>query len=469
MPRIFLLQNLLLTRQMQDTRPIAGGAVVPRKRFTGRKAGTNSTPDGAMVVSAPGSASGGVRSLIPESISLHKDLNEAIAASLPGNYNFEVHKTIWRLREARANRVALQFPEGLLLFSCLIADILRQFTYHLLPSDGVDYANKALDVVILGDVTYGACCIDDFTARALGCNMLVHYGHSCLVPVTQMGAVPIAGVDKAVATPFQTLYVFVDISIDVQHFVESVIHNAPKKESRIAIVSTIQFASALQAAAALLRAHYGAENIIIPQARPLSPGEILGCTSPQLKQSIDTLVYLGDGRFHLESIMISNPDILTYRYDPYAKVISIETYDTPKMSSARLSEVQKAAQARKVGLILGTLGRQGSPHILSHIQDNLSRRGTPFVTVLMSEVFPSRLNLFADIEAWVQIACPRLSIDWGAAFSAPLLNPYEAEVAFGTESWRTVYPMDFYSRDGGAWSVYSAAKSAAQAAGGTKR
>jgi diphthamide biosynthesis enzyme Dph1/Dph2-like protein len=34
--------------------------------------------------------------------------------------------------------------------------------------------------VIMGDVTYGACCVDDFTALALGCDMLVHYGHSCL-------------------------------------------------------------------------------------------------------------------------------------------------------------------------------------------------------------------------------------------------------------------------------------------------
>ncbi|CAN0473820.1 unnamed protein product, partial [Ectocarpus sp. 12 AP-2014] len=35
----------------------------------------------------------------------------------------------------------------------------------------------------LGDVTYGACCIDDLTAKALDCDMLVHYGHSCLVPI----------------------------------------------------------------------------------------------------------------------------------------------------------------------------------------------------------------------------------------------------------------------------------------------
>ena len=35
----------------------------------------------------------------------------------------------------------------------------------------------------MADVTYGACCVDDFSARALGCDLMVHYGHSCLVPV----------------------------------------------------------------------------------------------------------------------------------------------------------------------------------------------------------------------------------------------------------------------------------------------
>jgi diphthamide biosynthesis enzyme Dph1/Dph2-like protein len=29
-------------------------------------------------------------------------------------------------------------------------------------------------------VTYGACCIDDYSARALGCDLIIHYGHSCL-------------------------------------------------------------------------------------------------------------------------------------------------------------------------------------------------------------------------------------------------------------------------------------------------
>ena len=50
----------------------------------------------------------------------------------------------------------------------------------------------------------------------------------------------------------------------------------------------------------------------VVQAKPLSPGEILGCTSPHMKDS-HNLVYLGDGRFHLESAMIANPHLNAYR------------------------------------------------------------------------------------------------------------------------------------------------------------
>lgn len=36
-------------------------------------------------------------------------------------------KTVWRIQEASAKRVALQFPEGLLMYACVIADLLETF------------------------------------------------------------------------------------------------------------------------------------------------------------------------------------------------------------------------------------------------------------------------------------------------------------------------------------------------------
>ncbi|MEQ2206483.1 Diphthamide biosynthesis protein 1 [Xenoophorus captivus] len=224
----------------------------------------------------------------------------------------------------------------------------------------------------MGDVTYGACCVDDFTARALGADFMVHYGHSCLIPIDSTAGI-------------KMLYVFVDIQMDNAHFLDTVKFNFNPGQS-LALVSTIQFVAALQAVSAALRPEY---DVLVPQCRPLSPGEILGCTSPRLDRHVDAIITicgfeyddkanvqraqpesdnrtrgLADGRFHLESIMIANPDIPAYRYDPYSKVFSREYYDHKAMRASRLQAIDKARLAQRWGLILGTLGRQGSPKVL---------------------------------------------------------------------------------------------------------
>ena len=51
--------------------------------------------------------------------------------------------------------------------------------------------------------------------------------------------------------------------------------------------------------------------------------------------------------------------------------------------------------------------------------------------VLLSEVAPWKLALMEGVDAWIQMACPRLSIDWGEGFQKPTLTPYEALIALG--------------------------------------
>ena len=289
----------------------------------------------------------------------------------------------------------------------------------------------------MGDVTYGACCIDDYTARALGCDMLVHYAHSCLIPVD--------------VTKIKTLYVFVDIAIDTGHLLATLERNFQPGKT-LAMVGTIQFNATLHVLKPVLE--QAGFKVLIPQSMPLSKGEILGCTSPRLSNDqADLLLYLGDGRFHLESAMIHNPSLPAYRYDPYSRKLTREIYEHEEMLDLRRQAIKSAQKAKKWGLILGSLGRQGNPHTMTLIENNLSQRGIPFINLLLSEIFPGNLAMMSDIDCWVQIACPRLSIDWGYAFPRPLLTPYEALVALGVkEDWQKgnkgVYPMDYYAKDG---------------------
>ncbi|KAK2466524.1 hypothetical protein APHAL10511_002166 [Amanita phalloides] len=482
---------------------MATSASRPRKRFVGNNS-SNTPYSGSRAI---------LSHQIPDETLHDAQLNEAIK-QLPTNYSFEIHKTIHHIRRNNATMVGLQMPEGLQMFACAIADLIEQFTNAF--------------TVILGDVTYGACCVDDYTALALGCDMLVHYGHSCLVPVDQ--------------TRIKTLYVFVEISIDSVHLERTVRLNLPNdrqrfhemllrrdddahipagsqlghlrienpdeivqsdaavdsadsKPTRLALVSTIQFVTALQRLKEELTANdiiandypisqipanaesliceqrqirTGRYDVTIPRSKPLSPGEILGCTAPRLS-NVDAILYLGDGRFHLESIMVANPAIPAFRYDPYAKKLTVERYGHLEMQTTRDEAVEHAKvdifsssnlsgeKPRPVwGIILGTLGRQGNFKQLEAITKHLEspRIAIPYIPILLSEISPAKLSLFNPcISAFVQTSCPRLSIDWGYAFDRPLLSPYEATVAIGAANgWMDAdrkeigyYPMDFYA------------------------
>ncbi|WWC65165.1 diphthamide biosynthesis protein 1 [Kwoniella dejecticola CBS 10117] len=501
------------TKGTQNTSEASGSKPKPRKRFVGS--------------SKPSSSRTPIRKVanqVPDDILNDPHLNAAIKG-LPGNYNFEIHKTIHHIRRDGVKSVALQMPEGLMMYGCAIADIIETFT-GALP-------------MLLADVTYGACCIDDYTAKEMGAEMIVHYGHSCLIPVSQ--------------TTLKTLYIFVEIAIDTTHLCLSVRRNFPssresfrrlilgageaepgaavpitleesdqrdqkrtdtihaedvKEEdlpTRLALVSTIQFVASIQNLrddldkampppdevdpskeekdGALLKVNKGEigvwrgkYEVTIPQVRPLSPGEVLGCTAPKLKD-VDGLIYVGDGRFHLESIMIANPTVPAFRYDPYSKKFTRETYEHTEMRGIR-GEAVKTARKGLVekgsgswAVLLGTLGRQGSLSVLKSITSTLPPDSIPPLLILLSELSPLKLSLFSheEISTFIQTSCPRLSIDWGYAFSRPLLSPYEASVASGrVRGWGGLdlahavplnikgrvkaeeqgegdYPMDFYS------------------------
>jgi 2-(3-amino-3-carboxypropyl)histidine synthase len=218
----------------------------------------------------------------------------------------------------------------------------------------------------------------------------------------------------------------------------------------------------------------------VPQAKPLSAGEVLGCTAPKglhLKAAAtpgsaadgsdaaaaaaaafpqhQCMLFVADGRFHLEAAMIANPLLPAYRYDPYSRALTEEGYDFGKMKELRLEAITSAQSAKTFGIVLGTLGRQGNPAILSKIKLLLAKHGKRSFIVLLSEIFPQKLDMMPDADAWVQIACPRLSVDWGHFFSKSVLSPYELNVALGEAEWtKDSYPMDFYEKGDNSWSNF---------------
>ncbi|XP_015795803.1 2-(3-amino-3-carboxypropyl)histidine synthase subunit 1 [Tetranychus urticae] len=378
-------------------------------------------------------------SSVPYDILNDPSLNYQIKVSLPSNYNFDIPRIIWKMRETGSNRVALQFPEGLFIFSTAIATIIEQFT------DATAF--------IIGDVTYGACCVEDYLASLANCTLLVHFGHSCLIPFNNI----VSGV--------KVLYIVVEIQFDYWNFIETVKLNfEDKKHENIAVFGTIQFIDSVNKAVQELNTE--GYNMVVPQIRPLSRGEILGCTAPILDRNTSIVLFVADGRFHMEAVMIANPWVATYyKYNPYDKCITIESYDYPEMITQRRRSIAQAVKVLEkggvFGFILGTLGRQGSPKVLENMVNRFKKEAPncQHVTLLIPEIKPPLLKELGDsVDIWVQTSCPRLSIDWGDEFKDhPLLNPYEFNLTMDSfmnskpsetilsSQEKNGYPMDFYA------------------------
>ena len=107
------------------------------------------------------------------------------------------------------------------------------------------------------------------------------------------------------------------------------------------------------------------------------------------------MLFLADGRFHLEAALIANPKLRAYRYDPYGRVLTSEGYGFSKMVELRRSAVDRARPGRRVGIILGILGRQGNPSILRKVKDALEESGRVTFILLLTEIFPDKVRLFS--------------------------------------------------------------------------
>lgn len=355
---------------------------------------------------------------------------------LPTNYNFEIAKTCKLLdkmvtsnitNKSNINNnnhtleVTMQFPDGLL---CYAPVLINYFC-----------SNFNIDVTVLNDVVYGACCVDD----TFVCDLLIHYGHSCLIPVTEM--------------KIRVLYIFVDIIIDIEH-VEKIIRkiylkanqlNDQLNKEKISMIGTIQFNNTVNMLNNKMK-----DILYVPQCKPLSRGEVLGCTSPLI--STKTCIYIGDGRFHLESAMIKNKNVEFYKYCPFKKEVTREYYDYDKMVSIRCKEIEKVKHnlinhnhknnSYNVGIVLSGLGKQANTKLLERVKNKLKRLNSnvSVYKIMTTEINEDTLDKYQYVDAFVQIGCPRLSIDWGNSYKKPLLNAYEILSA----DIQSQYEMDYY-------------------------
>ncbi|KAL0244495.1 hypothetical protein GEMRC1_008579 [Eukaryota sp. GEM-RC1] len=348
-------------------------------------------------------------------------------------YNFE-YSTIFAFIDLhKSTTVALQFPEGLLAYSFLVASEIE--------------SHRSVECCILADDCYGACCIDDRLVQSLGIDCCIHFGHSELVP------------SKSLSVPFMYCKAIMPLEVDPQ--LPSQIFNevsswVKDKTQSLVLTCTTQFVPLTNATSNLLIS--AGFSVNVPKCSPnLSKGECLGCTVNRFSGDSNTvIVYIGDGRFHLEALAMHNPDLTILKFDPISRKLTQEYQDVDLLLQQRHQMLVNLSRKEtlKIGLVLSSLGRQGSETVCKRLEQLAKRHDNISVVVLnvrdISTEFIESFRSFVDL--YVVVGCPRLPLDWGTEFQVPLLTTHEAFKLFTKDfTERNFIPMDNFSIEGGPW------------------
>ena len=121
------------------------------------------------------------------------------------------------------------------------------------------------------------------------------------------------------------------------------------------------------------------------------------------------------------------------QYDPETGVLSDEATGTTQVSRVvkrRRYLIERAREARVVGIVAGTLGVAGYLTAIANLRALIAASGRKSYTVVAGKPNPQKLANFPEIEAFVMVSCEQTALIDGRDYLQPVITPWEAEVAF---------------------------------------
>lgn len=328
-------------------------------------------------------------------------------------FDFEIERIKQEIVKNEAKRVLLQFPEGLKPEAPRIAAAVEKV--GALP-------------IISADPCYGACDIASSEAELLRVDLIVHFGHAQRL--------------KHVQIP--TLYVEARATIAIESAIEKSIPLLGKW-SKIGVATTVQHIQTLdQIRETLVRA--GKTVVIGDAGRAVYAGQVTGCDYSNVKSlasDVEAFLFVGGGKFHALGIALSTskPTIIA---DPYQNKAYQINCEAEKIVKQRWMSVEEAEKAKIFGIIVGL--KPGQSHLdkgLS-LKEKIEKVGKVAYLFAIREVTPEALLEFPTVDAFINTACPRISIEASSKFSKPVLTLDEANVVFGESSWENLLTKGFF-------------------------
>jgi 2-(3-amino-3-carboxypropyl)histidine synthase len=323
------------------------------------------------------------------------------------HFDFEEERIKQAIFKLGAKRVLIQMPQGLKLEAPRIAKLVEK--------------TGAL-ALIAADSCYGACDIANNEAVNLDADLIIHFGHSKFV--------------KHVSIP--TVYVETRALVNITEALEKALPLL-NNYFKIGLATSVQHIQTLnEACEFLVRA---GKTVIIGEAGHTEyAGQVIGCDYSNVKSitdEVDVYLFIGGGIFHALGISLSTskPTIVA---DPYDNRAFSVNEVAQKLLKQHWACIEQAKNAKNVGVIIGLkLGQKRFEEALK-VKEIIEKHGKNAYLIAIREVTPESLLDFPMIEAYVNTACPRISLDAPEKFAKPILTINEFMVAFGEASWQSM-------------------------------
>lgn len=209
------------------------------------------------------------------------------------------------------------------------------------------------------------------------------------------------------------------------------------KEHMIGLASNIQHIHQLGKAKEILEG--GGKEVMIgrPSGWLRYPGQVLGCDYGSVRaiaEKVDAIVVLSGGDFHALGIPLATGK-RTIVVDPFQQTAKDMTEDCRRLLRKRWINIERFKESKRVGVIVGMKSSQMNIALARRLKELLEANGQSAILICVAEVIPESLESFIDLEAYVEISCPRISTDDQERYRKPMLNPEEVMIALGKKSW----------------------------------
>lgn len=285
------------------------------------------------------------------------------------------------------------------------------------------------NVFILGDTSYGACCVDEIAASHIQADAIIHFGNACLSKVTRL----------------PVLYVFHKFKISKEDFVQQVHSLVTDTSEKLMLFYDVGYYYAIDAIFDGLRTLYS--NLVVAKLAidGVEP-DILCWSQPNLSLTEDyTCIYIGNDNQSFFNISMGIKCKKWLLYNPRANELKEMTVADSRWMRKRYFYIEKCKDAQSVGIVVGTLTTKGYLEMVKHIQELAKSRDVRSYMISVGKVNPAKLANFMDIDCFVLVGCPENTLYNSKDFYKPLVSVFEIEMAWNP-AWKNILP-DTYCTD----------------------